>query len=89
MNILCTELFEQELKNILEKFAKEDFLATKKFKMYLDTILVNMPTKAKKYKKSIYFDNEDIRDIEHEEFTIVFYIDTEDNNYLILNILQK
>jgi len=89
MNILCTELFEQELKSVLEKFAQEDFLATKKFKMYLETILINMPTKAKKYKKSIYFDNEDIKDIEHEDFTIVFYIDTEDNNYLILNILQK
>jgi len=89
MNILCTELFETELKKILEKFAQEDFEATKKFKMYLDTILINMPTKVAKYKKSIYFDDENIKDIEHEEFTIVFYIDEEENNYLILNILQK
>jgi len=89
MTILCTELFEIELKKILEKFALDDFEATKKFKLYLDTILINMPTKAQKYKKSIYFDDEDIKDIPHEDFTIVFFIDKEQDNYLILNILQK
>ena len=89
MQILSTELFEIELKKILENFALEDFEATKKFKLYLDTILINIPTKAQKYKKSIYFDDEDIKDIPHENFTIVFFIDNENENYLILNILQK
>ena len=89
MTILCTELFEIELKKILENFALEDFEATKKFKLYLDTILINIPTKAQKYKKSIYFDDEDIKDIPHEDFTIVFFIDKEQDNYLLLNILQK
>ena len=89
MTILCTELFEIELKKILEKFALDDFEATKKFKLYLDTILINIPTKAQKYKKSIYFDDDDIKDIPHEDFTIVFFIDKEQDNYLLLNILQK
>ncbi len=89
MQILSTKLFEIELKKILENFALEDFEATKKFKLYLDTILINIPTKAQKYKKSIYFDDEDIKDIPHENFTIVFFIDNENENYLILNILQK
>ncbi len=89
MQILSTELFEIELKKILENFALEDFEATKKFKLYLDTILINIPTKAQKYKKSIYFDDENIKDIPHEDFTIVFFIDNENENYLILNILQK
>ena len=89
MNILTTQLFEEELKKILEEFAKEDFEATKKFKLYLDTILINMPTKAKKYKQSIYFDDANIKDIEHENFTIVFFIDKDEDSYLILNILQK
>ena len=89
MNILCTPLYEEQLKSILEKFANEDFNATKSFKLYLDTILINMPTKAHKYKKSIYFDDENIKDIEHENFTIVFYIDHASNNYLILGIIEK
>jgi len=89
MQILCTELYETQLKALLERFIQEDFEATKKFKLYLDTILVNLPTKADKYKKSIYFDDENIRDIPHEEYTIVFHMDKERNEYLILGILMK
>jgi len=87
MTIQCTELFQNQLKEILETYSKEDFSATKKFKLYLDTIIMNMPTKAKKYKQSIYFDDENIREIVHEEFRIPFLIDKERNNYLILAII--
>jgi len=89
MDILCTELYETQLKSILEEFSKEDFSATKSFKLYLDTILINIPSKAHKYKKSKYFDNEDIKDIPHENFTVVFFIDKVNNNYLILSIVEK
>lgn len=89
MNIFCSHLYENQLKSILEKYSQKDIEATKKFKLYLDTIIINMPTKAKKYKKSIYFDNEDIKDIEHEELTIVFYVDNLNDNYLILGIIEK
>ena len=89
MNIVTTKLYEEQLKEILAGFTKEDFGASKKFKTYLDTIIINMPTKAKKYKKSIYFDDENIKDIEHEDFTIVFFIDNEKETYLILGIIKK
>jgi len=89
MNILCTALYEEQLKTILENFLKEDFVATKKFKLYLDTILINIPTKAKKYKQSIYFENEDIKDIPHEDYTVTFFIDKKNNNYLILSIIKR
>ncbi|MBN2815216.1 MAG: hypothetical protein JXQ67_00925 [Campylobacterales bacterium] len=89
MKIFCTELYETQLKEILEKFSKEDFSATKVFKTYLDTIIINIPTKAQKYKKSIYFNDDNIRDIEHEAFRIPFYIDSANNSYLILAIIEK
>ena len=89
MNILTTQLFEEQLKEILKNFIQEDKEATKKFKLYLDTIIINIPTKAQKYKKSIYFDNDNIKDIPHEGFIIIFYIDKETDNYLILSILAK
>jgi len=89
MNILCTALYEEQLKAILENFLQEDFDTTKKFKLYLDTILINMPTKAKKYKQSIYFENEDIKDIPHEDYTVTFFIDKKNNNYLILSIIKR
>jgi len=89
MNISCTDLYEKQLKEILEKMLKSDVSLTKKFKLYLDTIIINIPTKAKKYKKSIFFDDENIKDIEHEGYIIPFYISSDNNNYLILGIIEK
>jgi hypothetical protein len=78
-----------QLKELLEKFSNEDFVATKKFKTYLDTIIINIPTKVNKYKKSIYFDDENIKDVIHEEFIIPFYVDNKNDTYLILGIVKK
>lgn len=89
MQILCTDVFENQMKQILKKFAQEDFSATNNFKMYLETVIINIPTKAKKYKKSIYFDDKDIRDVEHQSFRIPFLFDEENNIYLILGIVEK
>ncbi len=89
MDIVCSELFETQLKELLEEFSQEDFDATKSFKLYLDTIILNMPTKAKKYQKSIYFDDENIRDILHEDFIIPFLIDEEFDRYVVLGIVRK
>jgi len=89
MKILCTPVFEEQLKSILETFAHEDFAATKSFKMYLDTVIINIPTKAQKYKKSIYFDDENIKDVEHQGFRIPFLFDEKNNIYLILGIVEK
>ena len=89
MQILCTTTYETQLKNILEEFMQEDLSATKKFKLYLDTILVNLPTKAHKYKQSPLFDNEDIKEIPHEAYNVIFFHDKTNNNYLIMGILKK
>lgn len=89
MKILCTKTYEEQLKSILEPMAKENFEDTKKFKTYLDTIIINIPTKVAKYKSSVYFDDERVKDVEYENFTIVFYYDEHKNNYLILSILAK
>ncbi|WP_373073509.1 hypothetical protein [Sulfurimonas sp.] len=89
MKILCTETYEQELKNILKPMAELNFEDTKRFKTYLDTIIINIPTKVSKYKKSIYFYDENVKDIEYENFTIIFYNDEFNKNYVILSIKEK
>jgi len=89
MNILSSELYEMQLKNILNEMIKINFKAAKNFKSYLDTIIINVPTKYKKYKKSIYFDDENIRDISHDSFLIPFYYDEENENFVILGIIEN
>lgn len=89
MEIITSKLYEKQLKSILESLAKEDYKATKNFKMYLDTIILNMATKEKKYKKSIYFDNENIKDIQFQGCTIIFLVDGKNSAYVILGITSK
>ncbi len=89
MKILNSKLYEKQLKELLELLSTQDYQATKNFKMYLDTIILNMPSKEKKYKKSIYFDNEDIKDIEFQGCVIPFLIDRKHNCYVILGITRK
>ena len=88
MKIVCSELYEKQLKEILEDMLKYDYKATKSFKSYLDTIIVNIPTKAKKYKKSIFFDNENIKDVEHQGLRIPFLLDNENDIYVILGVVK-
>jgi len=90
MNVICSELYETQLKEILETIiVNENYQTAKKFKLYLDTIILNIPTKAKKYKNSIYFDNNNIKDIEYEDYLIPFILDDENKIYTILGIVKK
>ncbi len=89
MNILVTKTYEEQLKSLLELMLNEDEDDAKKFKMYLDTILINMPTKANKYKKSKFFEDESVKDIEHEGFTIPFYHNEQENTFVVLGIIKN
>jgi len=89
MEIICSELYENQLKGILEPLVKEDISFAKKFKMYLDTIIINIPTKVNKYKKSIYFDDENMKDLEYEEYKIIFRVENGNKRFIILAIVKK
>ncbi|MBU0631249.1 hypothetical protein KKA17_01255 [bacterium] len=89
MNIVNSDLYEEQLKSILSSYFGDDMKAAKDFKLYLDTIIINIPTKVKKYKQSVYFDDENIKDIENQGFTIPFLIDDINNTYVILGIISN
>lgn len=88
MNILVTKTYEEQLQAILEDMILSNKDGVKGFKMYLDTILLNIPTKDKKYKKSKFFEDEDVKDVEHEGFTIPFYHNKQKNTFVILGIIK-
>ncbi len=89
MEILSSELYEKQLKEILEPMIQDDISFAKKFKIYLDTLIVNIPTKAKKYKKSIYFNDENIKDLEYENYTVIFCIEDNNTSYILLGIVKN
>lgn len=89
MNIRISSLYKKQLEvisNLLEEDAEG---SSKNFKLYLDTIIINMQSKIKKYKKSIFFDNENVKDIENQGYIIPFFIDEEKKQYIILGIVQS
>ena len=87
MQILCTDTYQMQLQALLEEFPLEQLEAAKNFKLYLDTIIINIPTKLAKYKTSVLFDNRNIKDIEHKGLRIPFYYEEETDTYLILGIV--
>jgi len=89
MNTLISDLYKEQLKEALELVKKQNEADVRNFEMYLDTIIVNMHTKIKKYKKSIYFDDENIKDIQNQGFTIPFYIDDKKNIYVLLGLVNS
>ena len=88
MKILSSKLFQEQLKSIFKPYLESDLKGLKNFKLYLDTVIINIPSKAKKYKKSVYFDNENIRDVEHQGYTIPFFLDEKNQTYVILGIIK-
>ncbi len=89
MNTLSSTLYREQLKEVLEEIKKQSDADARNFEMYLDTIIINMHTKIKKYKKSIYFDDENIKDIQNQGFTIPFYIDEKKKVYILLGLVRS
>lgn len=88
-HILCSTLFQEQLQEILNGLEEEDSKSAKSFKLYLDTVIINMQSKIAKYKPSVYFDGEKVKDIENQGFIIPFYSDEADETYLLLGIFKK
>jgi hypothetical protein len=88
MKILCSQSFKEQYQDLLKEYAQIDLEATKKYKIYLDTVILNMPTKLKKFKDSTYFNDSNIKEIEHQGHIIPFYINEADEECLLLGIVK-
>ena len=89
MNVYASNLYKKQLDEARELVKIQAEIDVNAFEMYLDTIIVNMHTKIKKYKKSIYFDDENIKDIQNQGFTIPFYIDEKKQISILLGIVKS
>jgi len=85
MNVVASSQFEVQLKLMLSNRNPKN---AKAFKLYLDTIIINLPTKAEKYKRSLYFNDDKVRDIEHQGCTIPFFEDDTTGTYVLLGIIE-
>ena len=74
MHIKKSEQYKNELKVILENIAKDKILAMKKFRKDLNYKIKNIVNMPKKYRKSYYYDDENIRDMIFKGYTIIYEI---------------
>jgi len=89
MIIKRTEEYQKALLNILKYIAKDKISASKKFKQDLNQQIKNIPYFPYEYRKSIYFNDENIRDMIFKGYTINYEIDLENNRIIVFDIFNK
>ena len=81
--------FENQLLQIVNYIAKDKVNASIKFANDLEKQIFLIPDNPLKYRKSIYFDNENIRDMIYKGYTINYKINFKKNLIEILRIFNK
>lgn len=89
MKILKSKEFIERLKDILQFIAEDKPKASKKFYLKLDEKINKLAVFPYKYRKSIYFDNENIRDMIFKGYTIVYEVDLKKEKIIIFTIFNK
>jgi len=89
MKIIHKPTFSKQLKNIIKYIAQDKPSASMKFKNELKEYINLLPNHPFKYRKSIYFDNENIRDMIYKKYTIIYRVNLRKNEIVILRIFNK
>ncbi len=88
MHIVKDKNFEKNLKNILRFIALDGKPKAKRFNKSLFEKICNLPYMPYKYRKSFYYDSDDIRDLIYKGYTIPYFIDKENDKIVLLDIFK-
>jgi mRNA-degrading endonuclease RelE of RelBE toxin-antitoxin system len=80
--------FTETLDNILKYIAEDSLNRAFDFNDQLEEKIDNIPYMPYKYRKSIYHNNENIRDMIFKGYTISYLIDKENNRIILLDIIK-
>ena len=87
MKIVRSRKFLNKFKNILAYIAKDKISASKKFREELNERLNELDHFPYKYRKSFYFNDENIRDLIFKGYTIIYKI--EKDKIIVLDIFKR
>ena len=74
MRIIFKDTFINRLENQLDFIAQNNPANSRKFKNELFNLIKEIPNNPRKHRKSIWYDDEDIRDLIFKGYTIVYRI---------------
>ena len=89
MQINRSARYKKSLFKILDYIAQDKISASEKFLYELDKLIDSLPYFPFKYRKSVYFDDENIRDMTYKGYTIVYRVNLKKDRIDILNIFNK
>jgi plasmid stabilization system protein ParE len=79
MNLDLTVNFVTKLNEQIEYIAKDKPTAARKFKDTILNAVLKLPLNPEKGRKSIYFNNDNIRDLVIKSYTVVYRVDYNEN----------
>jgi len=86
MQIIRDTGYLQKLQSIMEYIAQDSVNQALKFQVDLDEIIDDIPDMPFKYKKSIYFNDNNIRDLVFKGYVVPYKVDTAKNQIIIIGI---
>ena len=89
MQINRSPRYKNNLIQILDYIAQDKLSASEDFLNELDKLINNLPNFPFKFRKSKYFDDEDIRDMIYSGYTLVYRVDKAKNTIDIVRIFHK
>ena len=89
MQIIYKKTFEKQLLDILNYIAQDKVSASIKFANELEKLIFLIPDNPLRYKSSIYFQNENVRDMTYNGYTIVYKVSFQKNTIEILRIFNQ
>jgi len=88
MQIHRSDKFEYRLFQILDYIAQDKLNSAIKFNRNLQNQINKLVYFPYKFRKSFYYDNENIRDLIFKGYTIPYLIDKKNNKIVILDIFK-
>ncbi len=89
MQIIYKKTFEKQLLQIVNYIAKDKINASINFANELEKLIFLIPDNPLKYKSSIYFENENVRDMIYKGYTIIYKVNFQKNTIEVLKIFNK
>ena len=89
MKIRESEQFKKELRTISLYIKGDNRAASIKFVQTLRKVIKNIPSSPYKYRQSIYYEENNIRDMIYHGYTIIYEINLEENLLEILTIFNQ
>ena len=86
MHIIRSEEYLLSLERIMEFIAKDNFSRALNFQSQLDNKISNLSFMPYKFKKSIYFNDKNIRDLIYKGYVIPYKINKNQNTLTIIGM---